>query len=88
MRVKLLTRITVIEAMERIAALAALTCHANADREFVAPDVLGRIITLNHESILEHITSHTASRICHELAFKNLQDTGIYRSVSKAQDIR
>ena len=41
--------------MERAAALAALTCHANTNREFVPADVLGRIIKAGHESILEHI---------------------------------
>ena len=41
--------------MERAAALAALTCHANTDREFVPCEVLGRIIKAGHESILEHI---------------------------------
>ena len=41
--------------MERAAALAALTCHANTDREFVASEVLARIIKAGHESILEHI---------------------------------
>ena len=55
MIVELLTNEKHIEEMERAAALAALTCHANTDREFVPAEVLGRIINAGHESILEHI---------------------------------
>ncbi len=55
MQVELLTSEKHIEDMERAAALAALTCHANTNREFVPADVLGRIIKAGHESILEHI---------------------------------
>ena len=55
MIVELLTNEKHIEEMERAAALAALTCHANTDREFVPAEVLGRIIKAGHESILEHI---------------------------------
>ena len=55
MIVELLTSEKHIEDMERAAALAALTCHANTEREFVASEVLGRIIKAGHESILEHI---------------------------------
>ncbi len=55
MRVDLLTSATHIADMEKFAALAALTCHANADKEFVPAEVLGRIINAGHESILEHI---------------------------------
>ena len=55
MRVELLTSEKHIEEMERAAALAALTCHANTDREFVSSEVLGRIIKAGHESVLEHI---------------------------------
>ena len=55
MNVELLTSEKHIEDMERAAALAALTCHANTDREFVASEVLSRIIKAGHESILEHI---------------------------------
>ena len=55
MEVELLTSGASIEEMERAAALAALTCHANTNREFVPADVLGRIIKAGHESILEHI---------------------------------
>ena len=55
MIVELLTNEKHIEEMERAAALAALTCHANTNREFVPCEVLGRIIKAGHESILEHI---------------------------------
>ena len=55
MIVELLTNEKHIEEMERAAALAALTCRANTDREFVPCEVLGRIIKAGHESILEHI---------------------------------
>ena len=56
MNIELLTRAEHIAEMERVAALAALTCRANTDREFVPAEVLGRIIKAGHESILEHIT--------------------------------
>ena len=56
MEVKLLTSTASLKDMEQFAAIAALTCHANTDKEFVAPDVLERIINWKHESILEHIT--------------------------------
>ena len=55
MNVKLLTSPASIEDMERFAALGALTCHGNADKEFSAPEVLSRIINAGHESVLEHI---------------------------------
>ena len=55
MIVELLTNEKHIKGMERVAALAALTCRANTDREFVPCEVLGRIIKAGHESILEHI---------------------------------
>ena len=55
MIVELLTNEKHIEDMEKFATLAALTCHANTDREFVASEVLARIIKAGHESILEHI---------------------------------
>lgn len=55
MNVELLTSCSSFHDMEYFAALAALTCHANTDREFVAHDVLGRIIKAGHESILEHM---------------------------------
>ena len=56
MEVKLLTSVTSIKDMEQFAAIAALTCHGNADKEFVASDVLKRIIKAGHESVLEHVT--------------------------------
>lgn len=55
MEVKLLTSTASLKDMEQFAAIAALTCHANTDKEFVAPDVLERIINWKHDSILEHI---------------------------------
>ena len=55
MKVELLTSPESLLDMERFAALAALTCHANADKDFVPAEVLRRIIKLGHESILEHI---------------------------------
>ena len=56
MEVKLLTSTTSIHDMERFAAIAALTCHGNANKEFVVSDVLKRIIKAGHESVLEHVT--------------------------------
>ena len=53
---RLLTPYTALECMEHNAAIATLTCHANAGRDFTAPNVLSNIIKLGHESILEHIT--------------------------------
>ena len=55
MIVKLLTSTQTLHDMEYNAALAALTCHANTDKEFVPSEVLTRIIKSGHESILEHI---------------------------------
>ena len=55
MNVTLLTTHAAIMDMENFAALAALTCRANTDKEYVPSEVLGRIIELGHESILEHI---------------------------------
>ena len=55
MNIELLTSEKHIEEMERAAALAALTCHANTDREFIPAEVLSRIIKAGHESVLEHI---------------------------------
>ena len=56
LEVKLLTSPASFKDMENFAALAALTCHANAENEYVPHEVLGRIISKGHESILEHIT--------------------------------
>ena len=55
MNVELLTSLASIEDMERFAAIGALTCRANADKEFVPSEVLVRIIKAGHESVLEHI---------------------------------
>ena len=55
MNVKLLTSSQTLHDMEYNVALAALTCHANNDKEFVPSDVLKRRINENHGSVLEHI---------------------------------
>lgn len=55
MIIELLTSTSSIADMEKFAALATLTCHANTNKEFVPAEVLGRIIKAGHESILEHI---------------------------------
>ena len=55
MDVKLLTSQNSMKDMEHFAALAALTCRANTDKDFVPSEVLQRIIKAGHESILEHI---------------------------------
>ena len=51
MNVKLLTSTESFHDMEKFAALAALTCHANTDKDYIPADVLKRIIRLGHESI-------------------------------------
>ncbi len=56
MEVKLLTPPEFIKDMENNAALAYLTCHANADKEYVPHEKLERAIKAGHESVLEHIT--------------------------------
>ena len=56
MIVKLLTPEEYVKEMEKIAALAALTCRANTEKEYEPREVLGRIIKAGHESVLEHIT--------------------------------
>ena len=59
MIVKLLTSTQSIQDMERFAAIAALTCHANQhflyDEGYIPSDTLKNIIKRKHESILEHI---------------------------------
>ncbi|MBQ3457195.1 MAG: FAD-dependent thymidylate synthase [Synergistaceae bacterium] len=55
MNVTLLTAPASFKDMENFAALAALTCHANTEKDYVPHEVLGRIIKAGHESILEHI---------------------------------
>ena len=55
MNVTLLTKQEHFADMEHFAAIAALTCHANTEKEFVPAEVLQRIIKAGHDSILEHI---------------------------------
>ena len=55
MNVKLLTSSQSLHDMENFAAIAALTCHANTDKEYVPAEVLKRRIKDGHESVLEHI---------------------------------
>ena len=56
MQVELLTSASSVADMEKFAALAALTCRGNAEKEHVPSEVLTRIIQAGHESVLEHIT--------------------------------
>ncbi len=56
MQVELLTSASSVADMEKFAALAALTCRGNAEKEHVPSEVLTRIIKAGHESVLEHIT--------------------------------
>lgn len=56
MIVTLLTSEGSLKDMESFAAIAALTCHGNAEKKHVPSEVLRRIIKAGHESILEHIT--------------------------------
>ncbi len=84
MIVELLTREKHIEEMERAAALAALTCHANTDREFVPAEVLGRIIKAGHESILEHINlTYSIKGISRAL----LQEVARHRHISLSVEL-
>ena len=55
MEVKLLTSHNTICDMVQFAALAALTCRGNTDKETDHKELLLRIINAGHESILEHI---------------------------------
>ena len=79
MQVKLLTSTQCIQDMERFAAIANLTCHANQDKEFIPAEVLKRVIKRKHESILEHInltfSIQGLSRAC-------LQELARHRHVS------
>ena len=79
MIVKLLTSQQTLHDMEYNAAFAALTCRANTDKEFVASEVLKRIINAGHESILEHInltySVQKLSRAC-------LQELARHRHIS------
>ena len=79
MEVKLLTSSASMKDMENYAALAALTCHANTEKPYVPHEVLGRIIKLGHESVLEHINLtyrvKSLSRAC-------LQELARHRHIS------
>ena len=79
MEVKLLTSPASLKDMENYGALAALTCHANTEKPYVPSEVLGRIIKLGHESILEHInltySVKSLSRAC-------LQELARHRHIS------
>ncbi len=55
MKVELLTEAEHLAKMEHNAAIGALTCRGNTEKEFVASEVLSRIIKAGHESVLEHI---------------------------------
>lgn len=79
MNVELLTGTEHIADMERVAALAALTCRGNADKEFVPAEVLGRIIKAGHESILEHINLTYSVK---ELSRACLQELARHRHIS------
>lgn len=56
MVVTLLTSPASLKDMEKFAALAYLTCHANTDKEYIPREKLERAIKAGHESVLEHIT--------------------------------
>ncbi len=55
MNVTLLTRTGSIQDMENFAVKAALTCHANTDKQVNNQEFLTKIIKVGHENILEHI---------------------------------
>ena len=55
MNVTLLTRTGSIQDMENFAVKAALTCHANTDKQVDNQEFLTKIIKVGHENILEHI---------------------------------
>lgn len=55
MKIELLTSAESLHDMEKFAAIAYLTCHANTDKEYVPHEKLERAIKDRHESILEHI---------------------------------
>ena len=79
MQVELLTSASSVADMEKFAALAALTCHANAEKEHVPSDVLTRIIKAGHESVLEHITlTYSVKGISRAL----LQEVARHRHIS------
>ena len=55
MNVELLTSHQAFSDMVHFAAIAALTCHDNTDKDVDHKELLLRIIKLGHDSILEHI---------------------------------
>ncbi len=79
MNVTLLTSPASFKDMENFAALAALTCHANTDKDYVPHEVLGRIIKAGHESILEHITLTYSVK---EISRACLQELARHRHIS------
>lgn len=79
MNVKLLTSTEALHDMENFAALAALTCHANTDKDYVPADVLKRITKLGHESILEHINLTFSIK---DLSRACLQELARHRHIS------
>ena len=79
MNVQLLTSEQSFRDLEQFAALAALTCHANAEKKHVPSDVLKRIIKAGHESILEHITLTYSVK---ELSRACLQELARHRHIS------
>ena len=79
MKVELLTSPASIEDMERFAAIGALTCRGNADRDFIPCEVLGRIINAGHESVLEHINLTYSVKI---LSRACLQELSRHRHIS------
>ena len=79
MEVTLLTSPASIKDMEHFAALAYLTCHANADKPYIPQEKLQRAIKAGHESILEHITLTYSVK---ELSRACLQELSRHRHIS------
>ena len=79
MKVELLTSETSFSDMEKFAALAALTCHGNAEKKHVPSKVLKLIIKARHESILEHINLTYSVK---ELSRACLQELARHRHIS------
>ena len=79
MEVILLTSPASIKDMENFAALAYLTCHANAGNHYVPHEKLERAIKDKHESVLEHITLTYSVK---ELSRACLQELSRHRHIS------
>ena len=79
MEVMLLTSPASFKDMENFAALAYLTCHANADKPYIPQEKLQRAIKAGHESILEHITLTYSVK---ELSRACLQELSRHRHIS------